>query len=111
MRIEEIDSKENHLVTNERPTDIKTMKKINPNENKQMPSHSYWFPLSVGCNRLLCVLCIILTVIVAAGQEREDDVVTAIFVTPIVEFILYLAAIWVYQGFKESSKVFDDNEK
>lgn len=110
MRIEEIDSKENHLVTNERPTDIKTMKEINPNENKQMSSHSYWFPLSVGCNRLLCVLCIVLTVIVAAGQD-EDDVVTAIFVTPIVGFILYLAAIWVYQGFKESSKVFDDNEK
>ena len=110
MKIEEIDSKKNHIVIDEHQTNIKTIKETNPNENKQMPSRSYWFPLSVGCNRLLCVLCLILTVIVAAGQD-EDDVVTAIFVTPIVGFILYLAAIWVYQGFKESSKVFDDNEK
>lgn len=110
MRIEEIDSKENHFVINERQTNIKTIKETNPNENKKMHSRSYWFPLSEGNNRLLCVLCLILTVIVAAGQD-EDDVVTAIFVTPIVGFILYLAAIWVYQGFKESSKVSDDNEK
>lgn len=107
MRIEEIDPKENHPVINERQTNIKTIKETHPNKNKQMPSRSYWFPLSEGNNRLLCV---ILTVIVAAGQD-EDDVVTAIFVTPIVGFILYLAAIWVYQGFKESSKVSDDNEK
>lgn len=111
MRIEEIDSKENHPVINERQTNIKTIKEIHPNKNKQMLSRSYWFPLSKGNNRLLCVLCILLTVIVAAGQDREEDVTTAIFVTPIVGFILYLAAIWVYQGFKESSKVSDDNEK
>ncbi len=109
MKIEEIAPKDNHHVINERQTNIQAIKEINPKENKKKPSNSYWFPLSKGFNRLIFVLFIIIPVF-PATTGRSGEIIPVYIVFLMTEAIFYFVAIWIYQGFKESSKS-SNNEK
>ena len=102
MQIEEI--KPSHYVINECRGDDK-----NPAGSGKKQTDSYWFPLSKGYKRLLVVLWVVSSPIIAA-LTSEFEITYSIFIF-IVEFISYLVAIWIYQGFKESSKSSNDNEK
>lgn len=102
MQIEEI--KPSHYVINECREGDK-----NPAGSGKKQTDSYWFPLSKGYKRLLLVLWIVSSPIIPALTSKY--VITYSIFMFIVEFILYLVAIWIYQGFKESSKSSNDNEK
>lgn len=111
MRMKGVDPEENSTAVNERQANNVKIVDVNPIVKKGRSSGSYLFPLSKGYNRLLFVLWILLAIIVGVVMKGATMFVGVSFLALVVEFILYLAAIWVYQGFKESSKVSDKNEK
>ena len=56
------------------------------------------FPLSEGYNRLLVVIaCFIIAYIL-----YEDSEIGTFFLTLFIEIIVYIAIIWIYNGFKKS---------
>lgn len=107
MKIEEI--KPSHYGINECRIDDKVEEKI-PKKKKledagKKQIGSYWFPLSEGYKRLSFVLWIVSSTIVAGVTTEwdSDDFVGVFFFIISVEFVSYLAIIWVYQGFKEAN--------
>lgn len=76
-----------------------------PNKSKNEKFKKYWFPLSIGYNRLLIVVGIIVMAFIINENERHiddfEDFISYIVVIFYIEVIIYLAAIWVYRGFKD----------
>lgn len=103
MRIEEVNPEEESVVKECQASNVR-IEEIRPVVRSKQRSGSYLFPLSKGYNRLLFVLWILLAIIVAgvAADGNDDDFISFLFIGLVVEPILYLAAIWVYWGFKKS---------
>lgn len=109
MKIEEIvEKKENrdNLLKTEMPQPVDK-----PVKTKNSNYYNYWFPLNRVYARLLCVLSIIIATFIAAKQKYEEDMAETFFITLVIEAILYVAGIWVYQGFKDNPKKTDDEKK
>ena len=94
---------------------IQKIEEITPRQEPQEEvNQSYWYPLSKGTNRLLLVLGILIAIIAAANEDfrkfffDDEDKGYAYFfpflIVAIIEYILYLTGIWIYQGYKESNK-------
>ncbi|WP_298072919.1 hypothetical protein [uncultured Bacteroides sp.] len=84
--------------------DDKKGEKKNPAGSGKKQTDSYWFPLSEGYKRLLLVLWIVSSSIVTGVTIGWNDNPIVVFLFYfIVEFISYLVAIWVYQGFRKAN--------
>lgn len=78
-------------------------KNIPKAEEEKKKASSYWFPLPKGYNRLLVVCGIIIPIIIACIVEGEAAG-AAIVITAFFEVIIYIMAVWIYHGFKDSDK-------
>ena len=101
MRIEEIKPEEETVVKECQASYVR-IEEIRPVVRSKQRSGSYLFPLSKGYNRLLFVLWILLAIIVGVVVKGATLFPGVAILVLVVEFILYLAAIWVYWGFKKS---------
>lgn len=101
MRIEEINPEEESVVKECQASYVR-IEEIRPVVRSKQCSGSYLFPLSKGYNRLLFVLWILLAIIVGVVVKGATLFPGVAILVLVVEFILYLAAIWVYWGFKKS---------
>lgn len=77
-----------------------------PSNNKKERLKKYWFPFSKGYNRLIVIFGIIVMIFIINKKSRRiydyEDLFSYIILIIIIEVLIYIAAIWVYQGFKDS---------
>jgi hypothetical protein len=70
----------------------------NEEEHKNIIKKNYWFPFPKGFNRILIIIaCLIIIYTVYEYPEK----VNTFFFTLFIESVVYVAAVWVYRGFKE----------
>ena len=84
------------------------IKEVNSNK-KRNSFNKYWFPFSEGTDRLIAVLTFLIAII-AAVIQNDDYAILAFFIVFLIEIILYFAVIWIYQGYKKTTKNHKDEE-
>lgn len=83
-----------------------------PSNNKKERLKKYWFPFSKGYNRLIVIFGIIVMIFIINKKSRciydyvdlfsyYEDLFSNIIFIIIIEVLIYIAAIWVYRGFKD----------
>lgn len=77
---------------------MKTEEIRNEEEHKDTIKSYYWFPFPKGYNRILIVIaCLIIIYTVSEYSEKVNTFLLTLF----IETVVYIAAIWIYRGFKE----------
>lgn len=77
-----------------------------PSNNKKERLKKYWFPFSKGYNRLIIIFGITVMIFIINKKKGHyhdyEDLFTYIILIIVIEVLIYIAAIWVYQGFKDA---------
>ena len=77
---------------------IMKIEEIKSDEEHKDTIIKYWFPCPKGYNRILIITaCLIIIYTVYEYAEKLNT----FFFTLFIEIFVYVAAVWVYRGFKE----------